>query len=233
MDDSTAKRQPKDDSIVQDYHDNIATRLDLEQMHVSRLGRRKYQTLYLWGGIKPGDTNNKATNTPYQSNIGSDDLPTVADGDLLPTIEEQTPLDGTKLYLEVGVIIADDLGQCSGRMNVRVDTSAVARSTVMEKSQYVLRVVTPINDFVSHAARYYVACRRYQGHCVPRTIKAQFVFFYSEFVDNAWSGDDVKSRSSKAIRKRKINAFVLNEASIIKTPKAACRSISYFARPRY
>lgn len=201
---------------VTDGARDIAKTAYLERMMTKATGRRPFQQVYLWtpseDEAKRKTTGKGATTIKYEA---ARDGPTAHSlCPKLPQNEELIPAERTKRYLEVGLIIGDDVDKYEPKDNSRDLKREQERQKrgKLRRDTGAMRVFIPVTDYIADQAKYYVGCRFTAGRLYPRLIKGTNIFFYPEF----WTGIDENLRMKE--RRQALNTACKLKAAINKSP---------------
>lgn len=172
----------------------IAESLYGEKMTVEANDRNRFQLVYLWA---PRMSKKVSPGIPKEHPIPpnhAEVYPKVPDG------EELVAGNGTKLFIEVGIMIGSDpesFFTAAGESEKHRSVLGQAISpTPTSRHRDALRVFMPVHDSMAKQSSFYAGYGPGNGRLTPHRIRCQGVFFYSEL----WKG--VKRRSNFGQRRR-------------------------------
>lgn len=172
---------------VEDGYNDIAITEAGEKMRVEVNGRRIRGHAYLTAA--KSDRNYKV----------EDDGPDKAGlPPATPGPKELINSDAVQKYLEVGIVIGDDLAKYTPSGVPRDKTRADGRDErgVHRRDQSALRAYTMFQSRIPAQLELFVACKPANGICCAKSIRFDSIFFYKEFLGSTTDSMAVKNRAS-------------------------------------
>lgn len=172
---------------VADGQSDIAKTVDGEQMKTEATGRVPFQKVYLWTGSNDGNKKPSASTTTNKQYKAAEDGPDVAGKPaILPTDGERAQGNGTREYMEVGLIIGADPYKYKPEKGGRDPDrkKQMEKRAVLNRDPGAMRVFIPIVAYQPEQSKYYVGVDPHGGHLEPRIADGNVIFFYPEFWKN-------------------------------------------------
>lgn len=176
--------------VVTDGYSDIAMRACSDKMRTNATGRQRFQKVYLLAS-----TASKATASATKFDPKSDCM---TGSPKIPNGQELVPTDGTREYLEVGLVIGEepDRYMATGKARDKEREKARERRGVLDRHPSAMRVFTPTTEFVQKASKFYVGCNPIDGRLSTRLVHAETIFFYPEFWESINEIKTVRERQT-------------------------------------